>query len=324
MEDVAKAAGVSRALVSLAYRNAPGVSTASRERILKTGSDLGYRHNRIAAALASKGGKTLGVHLLDLHNDVFADMFDGIRETLDSTGHHLVLSVGTIDGSLDLSALHTLQQSRVTAIIAAGLLLSDAAAHEIAAATPLICASRVIDGLDSVSADDHEGARLATQHLIDLGHSRIAFLANPPSDGYGLRLAGYHFAMRAAGLPPLVAPSAYSRDIAARDTTALLATATPPTAIIAHNDQAAFGALDAAADRGVAVPEELSIVGYDDSSPSRAPGTALTTVAIRGREIGQLAAQAALARLDDRSAPPLRTILTPRLAVRATTAPPAR
>lgn len=321
MADIAREAGVSRALVSIAYRGAAGVSEETKRRIFAVGDQLGYRPNRIAARLRSKATTTIGVFLLELRNDVFADMFDGVRELADQHDKHLVLSVGEIDGRRDGRALDSLARSRVDVVIAVGLLLPDVEVREFSRSVPVVSAARLIPEVDSAGSDNLLGASAAVRHLLALGHTRIAFLANPQTDGYLDRQRGYTTLMSEAGLRPDVIPSAYSRELAARDIGPALDSPMRPTAIFAHNDQTAMGVLDAAASRGIRVPEDLSVVGYDNTAVSRAPGTELTTVDIHGREIGRNAAQLALQRLADPSAPANHTISLPSLVVRRTTGP---
>ncbi|MGJ0203326.1 LacI family DNA-binding transcriptional regulator [Leucobacter sp. GX0328] len=297
MEDVAKRAGVSRALVSLAYRNLPGVSEATRERILAVGRELRYSPNRVAARLASSSGDTIGVFLQDLHNDLYADVFDGVREVADREGIPLVLTVGELGGNRDRSALETLKQSRVDVAIAIGLLMSDAEASEVAKDLPLVVVTRKIDGIDSVYSDDLESGRLATEYLIRMGHRRIAFLANPPDDGYRGRRDGYFAVMERAGLPPRVVQSEWSREAAARDIGEVLDSVERPTGIFAHNDQAALGVLDALAARGLRAGVDVSVIGHDNTAGSRLPGAALTTVDLHGFELGRRAAELALSRI---------------------------
>lgn len=323
MEDVAREAGVSRALVSIAYRGVAGVSEESKLRIFAAADRLGYRPNRIAARLASRQTSTIGVFLLDLRNDVFADMFDGIREVADSRGKHLVLSVGQIDGKRDLAALDSLARSRVDVVIAAGLLLPDADVLKFARAIPLVSAARGIAGVDSVCSDNTLGAQAAVRHLLGLGHRRIAFLANPQTDGYLDRQRGYRELMAEHGLEPHVVPSAYSREQAARDIGPALDAAVPPTAVFAHNDQAALGVLDALASRGLRAPQDVSVVGYDNTAVSRAPGTSLTTVDIHGHGLGAAAVETALRRIQNPGEPATTVVSLPSLVVRGTTAPPA-
>lgn len=322
MEDVAREAGVSRALVSLAYRDAAGVSRATRARILDAGARLGYTHNLVAASLAGRGGNTLGVFLQDLHNDLFADVHDGLREVADAEGLRLVLAVGVLDGSRDAQSLDTLLQQRVDVLIAAGLQLPDGDVRSVANRAPLVCVARAVDGIDSVTSDDRLGARLATEHLLTLGHRDIVFLGNPPSDGYLDRGLGYDATMRDAGLAPRTVVTTYSRHTAAMDAAALLDSAEPPTAVFAHNDQAALGVLDALASRGLHAGRDVSVVGYDNSSVGRFPGTALTTVDVHSRSLGKTAASLALRRLTDPDGARVRVPSLPSLVIRATTGPP--
>lgn len=319
MEDVAREAGVSRSLVSLAYRGAAGVSAATRQRILDTGRRLNYTPNQVAARLAGRGGNTFGVFLQDLHNDLFADIYDGVREIAEADGKHLVLAVGTIDGSRDAASLQTLEQSRVDVIIAAGLQLADEDALETAGRVPLVSVARIIPGVDSVWSDNHLGARLATEHLISLGHRQVVFLANPPSDGYLDRRRGYFDAMRDAGLRDRVVTTTYARAAAALDAGVVLDGADAPTAVFAHNDQAALGVLDALAVRGLRPGRDVSVIGYDNSSVSRAPGTALTTVDIHSQSLGRNAAVTAMRRLAEPAAQPITHSSMPSLVIRGST-----
>lgn len=321
MEDVARRAGVSRALVSLAYRDRPGVSSDTRKRIFAAGQALGYVPNMIAARLASNGGNTIGVFLQDLHNDLFADFHEGVLEVADASQKELVLSVGALDGSRDATALNTLHQLRVDVVIAGGMQLPDEELREASARVPLVCVFRAVEGIDSVASDDRLGAEAATAHLVALGHRRIAFLANPTGAGYGHRRTGYRSAMHAAGLGHQIVESSYARHEAARDSLELLDSEHPPTAIFAHNDQAALGALDALSLRRLRPGIDVSVVGYDNSSVSRFPGTALTTVDVDARALGVAAAELAMWRLNNPASPPRQLSSTPKLVVRSTTGP---
>lgn len=320
MEDVAREAGVSRALVSIAFRGVRGVSDETRDRIFEVADRLGYRPNRIAARLASKSDTTIGVFLQDLHNDVFADIYDGIRSVADTENRDLLLAVGASDGGQDARALDSLIRSRVDIVIAIGLTLPDADVVRFAQAVPMVGVTRHLPGVDSVYPDDDTGARAVVEHLTGLGHRDIVFLANPESDGYRGRRVGYSEGMRAAGLQPHVVPSSYARSEAAADAGRVL-DEHRPTAIFAHNDQAALGVLDAAAARPVRVPADLSVVGFDNSSISQPPGTALTTVDARAFDLGEHAARAALDRLADTNHPARATMLAPTLVVRETSGP---
>lgn len=296
IEDVAKAAGVSRALVSIAYRGVPGVSETTRDHIFEVGKKLGYVPNLNAARLASKETKSIGFFMQDLHNEVFADVFDGIRSVVDEDSHHIVIAVGGSEPGHDSKALETLIAARVGVIIAAGLTMPDAELRRYAKRTKIVSVTRRLDGVSSVVADDYLGARLAVGHLIAKGHRRIAFLANPQTDGYLDRQRGYLDEIADAGLEPIVYGSSYVRADAERDA-AILLEKHSPTAIFAHNDLSALGVLDAALSRGLRPGVDLAVVGYDNSSLSQTPVLALTTVDSHSRELGERAAQIALNKL---------------------------
>jgi DNA-binding LacI/PurR family transcriptional regulator len=298
MEDIAREAGVSRALVSIAMRDAHGVSATTREHILEVARRLGYRHNRVAADLAGRGTGAIGVFVADLHNDLYADVFDGIREVLDGAGRRIVLTVGAADGSRDTAGLDGLLEARVGASIGLGVRLSDAELRERAPLGPLVTATREVPGMLSAAADDVAGAHLATSYLLDLGHRRIAFLANPPGDGYLGRRRGHEAAMEESGLAPRGHVTSYDTAVVRRDARELLAGPARPTAILAHNDRAAVAVLGALADLGLRCPEDVSVIGYDGAAAAGLPGIELSTIDGRALDVGRLAARIALAQVD--------------------------
>lgn len=316
MEDVAREAGVSRALVSIAFRGAPGVSEKTRDKIFAIAKNLGYVPNEIASRLASKGTDTIGVFLQDLHNDVFADVYDGIRSITEPAGLKLVLAIGGPTPESEAQALSTLMASRVGVVIAAGLTLSDSGVQSFAKNVRLVTVARQLPGIDAVYSDNFIGAKLATEHLIESGHSNIVFLSNPQSDGYYDRQRGYQDAMIKAGLTPNIVPSHYSRPEAAQDALTALAHTSRPTAFFAHNDQAALGVLDALVTSGLKPGIDVAVVGYDNSTISQMPVSALTTVNIDGAELGRQAASLALARLEHPTSTPEHKVLMPQLVVR--------
>lgn len=321
MDDVAREAGVSRALVSMALRNVPGVNDQTRLRILEVADRMGYRVNRIASSLASRSPDTFGVFLLDLRQDIYADMYDGIRQVTDVKNQHTVLAVGESDGSRDGSALETLVQSRVGVILAAGLLMPDTQVQMHSRNIPIISVSRQIPDVDNVYLEDFLGAVQATEYLLSLGHKRILFLSNPQTDGYKGRHDGYSQAMKSAGLPPNIIASTYSRQSATADIKPILDLNRDirPTAVFAHNDTAALGVLDAAYGSGFRVPDDISVLGFDNSLISRAPGTGLSTVDIHGAKLGAMAAEMAQRRLANPDLPTMQEAVMPTLVVRNTT-----
>lgn len=316
MEDVAAAAGVSRALVSIAFRGVEGVSDKTRARIFEVASQLGYTPNRIAARLAGKGNDTIGVFLQDLHNDVFADIYDGIRSITEPLGIQLVLAVGGTTAESEQRALATLLGSRVDIVLAAGLTLSDESVTAFAKQMRLVSVARKISGIDSVYSNNFVGAQLAVDHLVAHGHARIAFLANPQTDGYLDRQAGYLASMASYGLEPQIQPTTYLRAQAAIDAGELLDGPVVPTAIFAHNDVAALGVMDAMLARNLVPGQDLQVVGYDNSTLAHTPMLALTTVDLRAQDLGRAAAELAVERLNGQTEPRLETVLEPNLVVR--------
>ncbi|MEY4398379.1 MAG: hypothetical protein RLZ53_955 [Actinomycetota bacterium] len=316
INDVAKAAGVSRALVSIAYRGVPGVSEATAQHIFQIGKKLGYVPNLNAARLASKKLNTIGVFLQDLHNEVFADVFDGIRSVIGQSDNQIVLAVGSAEAGHDAKALETLIASQVDVIIAAGLTMSDAQLLKFATRTKLVSVTRKVAKVSSVTSDDYMGAKLAVGHLISRGHSKIAFLANPQTDGYTDRLRGYRDAVIEAGLSPLIQETTYSRVQAELDAASLIAK--KPTAIFAHNDMAALGVVDALVSEGLKPGVDVDVVGFDNTSLSQTPVLALTTVDPQSHTLGQEAAKIALGILKNGGKKLESVQLTPTLVIRST------
>jgi DNA-binding LacI/PurR family transcriptional regulator len=185
-----------------------------------------------------------------------------------------------------------------------------------------VLTTREVPGLLSAASDDVAGARLATEHLLGLGHRRLTFLANPPGDGYRGRRRGYEDAMAEAGLPAHVRETSYDAAEVRRDARDLLADEQRPTAVFAHNDRAAVAVLGALADLGLRCPEDVSVVGYDGAEAASLPGIELTTVDSRAAEVGRQAARIALAQVDDGAEAPKAAPITPRLITRRTTAAP--
>lgn len=320
-EDVARAVGVSRTLVSFAFRGAPGVGAEMRQTILETAKQLGYRHNAVAADLASKHASAIGLFLLDLRNEVYADIFQGVREAVGEARHRLILSVSHSTGDVDRGSVESLMEAQVGIIIAATLLDTDAQVRELAASVPIVNVTRRVAGIDSVYSDDWAGALAATEHLISLGHERIAHVTATPYEGQEERRQSYAAAMDSAGLTPeIVTADEYTQQAAERAAAVLLNREDRPTAVFAHNDEMALGVRETAYAAGLSVPQDLSIVGYDNSRISQLHGIGLTSVDLRARELGRAAGTAALKRLASPDAPTVDERSDPRLIVRNSTA----
>jgi DNA-binding LacI/PurR family transcriptional regulator len=323
--DVAQRAGVSKSLVSLVLRGAPHVSDARREAVEAAIDELGYRPSRAASALASQRTLTVGVLIDDFHNPWFVELLAGLRSVLDPAGY----TASAADLQLDAAERNPVEgflAQHVDALVIAADppagMLDGVEVPIVVAGTRELGALGLEPALDVVAGDDELGARLATEHLLGLGHRRVAHLAGRGGPGEARR-RGYEAAMRAAGLEPTAAGGGATSEAAGYAAACALLDARPEvTGIVAANDVMAVGALAALRERGLSVPDDVSVVGHDDSPLAAYRYLALTSVDGHSREVGAAAARALLARLADRAAPPHRELLAPDLVVRGSTARP--
>lgn len=324
--DVADRAGVSKSLVSLVLRGKPGVSDARRKAVLRAAEELGYRPNAAARSLVQQRTHTVGALLSDLRNPWFIDLLDSVRAELTALGLNLFLS--EVDQlQADSSVLDAFIEARVDGLLFLGTMPD---AQQLAAAArgmpAVVVSGREPDlpTVDVVTGDDHAGAEAAVGHLIDLGHTRIAHLAGT-GRAADLRAAGYRDRMHRQGLGEHVRIEVSDRteDGDRRAAEALLALRPRPTAILANNDYAALIVMSHARELGLAVPTDLSVVGYDNSTLARIGYIGLTTVNNNYADMGRIAAHQLERRIESPHAPRSVTLLDPGLRVRRTSAPPA-
>jgi DNA-binding LacI/PurR family transcriptional regulator len=324
MEDVARQAGVSRALVSLVMRDSPKVSEARRARVLAAAERLGYRPNAMARGLASRRTKTIAVLLNDLHNPYFAEIMDGVFHKADELRYRLLIGAGQRHLASERRAVEMFMEHRPDGLLLVSPRLSVRELQAAGRLTPTTVIGRGLrlDDVDSVTNDDLAGGQLAVEHLVGLGHTRIVHIDGGRGAGASARRSGYLRAMRARGLEARVLPGDFTDSAGVRAVERLLSDGEPATAIFAANDVVAAGAMDRLEDAGLRVPEDVSIVGYDNTFLAALHHMSLTTIDQPRPEIGRLALTSLVERIEGTRTDVVHLQLTPSLVVRSTTAPP--
>jgi DNA-binding LacI/PurR family transcriptional regulator len=322
MEDVAQRAGVSRALVSIVFRGVPGASTATRERVMQAAAELAYRPDQRARLLGRSRTRMVGV-AFGLHDEFHAEVVEQLYLAVDGTGYELAL--GAVAPTRDEHrAVQSLLDYRCEALILVGPALPRAAIEELAGRIPVVVVARALRSrtVDAVRTDDVAGTRLAVEHLAGLGHQSIVHVDGQRAPGAAERRRGYRAAMRDLGLDAYarVIPGGLTEQDGEHAAAPLLA-GPIPTAVAAFNDHCAAGLMAAARARGIRIPDQLSVVGYDNSHIASLSTVALTTIA---QDAPALASKAlALALAGDEHSASSETVLPPRLILRHTSAPPA-
>jgi DNA-binding LacI/PurR family transcriptional regulator len=328
IHDVAARAGVSKSLVSLVMHDSPSVSEGKRRAVLAAAAELDYRPNAVARSLVQRRTRVLGVMLSDLHNTFFADVLDGVAGRAGERGYKAMLNTGNRAASGEAAAIETLLELRSDGLILAGPRLDAARIAEAAKSVPVVLVARTMAGnaVDCVSNDDPAGAALAVDHLVALGHRRIAHIDGGSGAGAQPRKQGYTRTMRRHGLGDQVRTvrGDYTEEGGAKGVASLLASGPRPTAVFAANDLSALGALDALTRSGLRVPDDISLVGYDNTSLAALRHIDLSTIDQPREAMGRTAVDLLLERLERGRAIPRRVVMAPALVVRGTTAPPPK
>lgn len=327
MRDVARQAGVSITTVSHVINNSRAVSDGARQRVETAMLELGYKPNTLARSLRRQQTHIVGMIVPDSANPFFAEIARGIEDASFKQNYNVVLCNTEGDLEKQISYTNVLIQNQVAGIVfvAAGVsteLVEDLQRRQV----PLVVVDREVPdvAVDTVLTDHYQGGRLATQHLVDLGHRRIACISagselSPSSD----RVTGYQDVLRENGLAvdeQLIVRGDFQYKSGFEAAQQLLALAEPPTAVFASNDLMAVGCISAATQQGLRVPEDLSVVGFDDVRLASFTNPPLTTIAQPKREIGTLAVDMLLARINDLASPIRFERLDTALKVRYSTA----
>lgn len=324
MADVAAGAGVSRALVSLVFRQQPGASPATRDRVLRVAEELGYRPDTPARLLARGRSRTIGV-MFSVRQPFQADLVEGIYPEADRLGYDVLLSANT-ETRGETVAIDALLSHRCEALILLGSTADTRHLDELGRRYAVVVIGRRVPGaaVDSVHTAEAKGVRAVVDYLTELGHRRIAHIDGGTGPGSSDRRRAYRAAMRHHGLADhiRVIPGAHTEQAGIDAGRALLAARDLPTAVLASNDRCAIGLLDTLDRAGIHVPRDVSVVGYDDSHLSHLSHIDLTTVRQDSARIAEHAVLRAVQRLTTPPPAPREIVLDPKLVVRGTTAPP--
>jgi LacI family transcriptional regulator len=331
IRDVAARAGVSVATVSRVMSDSDAVAPATRQRVEAAMAELGWRPNMAARSLVHGRTGLYGVIVPDVANPFFGELATGMSLAASSLGVQLVLLHTDLSEELDVAALHLCRQHRLDAVIYTSGTLG--AAHRQAfqqlGRPVVLAATHDPEGAwPGILVDSHVGGRMGARHLANLGHRRIALVGGPTADpiAAGPRWAGWRSELAAAGcLPPpqWQLEVGWKQQYGYQAAIALLRESDRPSAILCSSDVLALGVLAAAADLGVSVPHDLSVVGFDDLSLAALWRPSLTTLAQPIGKMGQDSVRLAVQLVGGHPPPPTRW-LTPQLVIRGSTAPPGR
>ncbi len=325
LRDLAAHAGVSPATVSLVLRKSPLVAQTTRERVLASIEALGYVYNRGAASLRTQRTHTVGVAINELANPYFAELTAAIERAFNAVGYSVFLSNSAEDPARQDQFIDTMREYNVDGLIicpAAGT-TAKSMQRLIKFDMPCVQVSRYVRGvaLDFAGNDHRRGTFLATEHLISLGHRRIAMIGGNDLTSTGWeRRKGYTDALKAHRIaidPDLMISATATRENGAEAIKALLKGRNPPTAAACYNDLVAFGVMLGLRQIGIEPGNDFAVVGCDDVSEAALWSPALTSVAISTAAMGEVAARMLLERIADRHAKRREIVLEPKLVVRA-------
>ena len=302
---VAEKAGVSVNTASRAINNKPDINEETKKRILKVAQELGYVRNDTAVALRTKRTGTIGVIIADNRNPFYAEVLNGMEEAAREKNYHIILANTQRDYKKEEEAINLLLAKRVD-----GLLITpvqdkdDDIKNLIEANIPFVVVGRDFENIeiDAIYNDEVKGGFLATEYLIKKGHKRIVlidgFLYKSPAKG---RLEGYKRALNKYRISldePLISVGDINMENGHERTKQMLEKNLDFTAIFAYNDMMAFGAMQAVKEKGLRIPEDIGLVGYDDIPFSSLISPSLTTIRLKKQDLGVESVKLLLSRIN--------------------------
>ena len=333
LRDVAQLAGVHAATASRALnpKTRSLVNADTARKVLKAAETLGYLPNPIARSLKTSKSSTVGLVIPDLTNPLFPPIVRGIEDVLSPAGYSAWIVNTDNDPEREKAQIESLRSRQVEGLIVATARLEHPLLHRLhEQGMKMVLVNRRVEGIEipSITADDSAGIGMAVRHLVDLGHRRIAHLAGPQTTSTGVvRTRAFRYAVRDHDLaddPDLIAYCDYWTEIeGARALRTLLDGGQSFTAVVAGNDLIALGCYDVFAERGIACPEDVSVIGFNEMPFLDKMRPPLTTIALPHYEIGAEAARMLLEVIDTPDRPPRSVLLPTSLVVRQSTAAPS-
>lgn len=319
--DVARRAGVSRALVSIVMRNGPNVSEASRSKVLQAADELGYRTNAFARGLASKRLDTIGVLVNDVTNPYFGGLYTSLAAAAEKAGYDILTAPGTGGPSSEAALVNTLLEHRVAGVVLLSPLMPVASLRSIAASCPTVVVGREVPNakIDVVTTDERSAADSVVSRLVALGHRHLVHITGGDNRPARDRARALSDAMAKAGVRSGEVAGDFGIEGGRAGARLVLDLRPRPTAVIAPNDLSAVAALGVFKAAGLQVPQDISVVGYDDSQLAQLDLINLTSVRQQVDQFGQVAMSSLMRRIAEPEAPrSIRRIETD-LVERATT-----
>ncbi|WP_027409626.1 catabolite control protein A [Anoxybacteroides tepidamans] len=294
--DVAREANVSMATVSRVVNGNPNVKPSTRKKVLEAIERLGYRPNAVARGLASKKTTTVGVIIPDISSIFFAELARGIEDIATMYKYNIILSNSDQNKEKELHLLNTMLAKQVDGIVFMGGNITHEHVSEFQKSpVPIVLAATIEqnEAIPSVNIDYEQAAFEAVNHLLDKGHTRIAYVTGPADDPVNQKkLSGYRRAFTERGLAydeALVIEGDYSYDSGIEAYEKMMELENKPTAVFAGTDEMALGVIHGAQDHGIHVPEQIEVVGFDNTRLATMVRPRLTTVVQPMYDIGAVA-----------------------------------
>ncbi len=321
LKDIARIAGVSTATVSRVINRSGPVSAKTARKVLRVIEESGYVPDTIAKSLRMGQTKTVGFVVPDISNPFFPEVLNGAEAVCADWGYTIILGNTNEDVACEAKVVRSLRQQRADGLL---MILVDESGGTLRQALagadadlPIVFIDRHIEGFlyDSVIIDNEAGTSQATRYLLELGHTKIAIIHGPTTTTPGVgRLRGYEHAMQAAGLPvnpEYVLLGDFRTESGYRLATRLMCMSDPPTAIIGGNNLMTMGIFRCLKDMDVPVPDQVSLIGFDDFQLAGYLSPPLTVVDRPMSDMGRLAADLLFSRIEKRDVGPVRRVVLP-------------